>query len=155
MSPAATEATPSDFVTCRSATAFTVSVDARTGVSTGISAADRSLTVHAMLDPQTAPADLARPGHIFPLRAKAGGLRERRGHTEGAIDLMRLAGLQPAAVLVELMLPDGRMAKGDDVHAYAQREHLVVLSIADVVLALDALDEASPAVQAAMAAQAA
>lgn len=136
-------------------TGFTVSIEAKTGVTTGVSAADRVRTIQVACDPGSVAADLARPGHVFPLRAKAGGLRERRGHTEGAIDLMRLAGLQPAAVLVELMLPDGRMAKGDDVHAYAQREHLVVLSIADVVLALDALDAASPVVQVAMAAQAA
>ena len=92
-------------------TAFTVSVDARHGTTTGISAADRSATVHALLDAATRPEDLARPGHIFPLRYREGGVLKRAGHTEAAVDLARLAGMQPAGVLAEVVNDDGTMAR--------------------------------------------
>src|SRR3982751_5874746 len=91
-------------------TAFTVSVDAKAGTSTGISAADRCATVHALLDPTTRPEDLARPGHIFPLRYREGGVLKRAGHTEAAVDLARMAGMQPAGVLAEVVKEDGSMA---------------------------------------------
>lgn len=119
-------------------TGFTVSIEARTGVTTGVSAADRVRTIQVACDPASTPQDLARPGHVFPLRARPGGLLERRGHTEGALALMALAGLAPAAVLVELMTPDGRMAKGGEVPDYARREGLVVLSIDDLVAVMQA-----------------
>ena len=92
-------------------TAFTVSVDARHGTTTGISAADRCTTVHAVLDDATRPDDLARPGHIFPLRYREGGVLKRAGHTEAAVDLARLAGLEPAGVLAEVVNDDGTMAR--------------------------------------------
>ena len=92
-------------------TAFTVSVDAKRGTTTGISAADRATTVHALIDPETRPDDLARPGHIFPLRYREGGVLKRAGHTEAAVDLARLAGLSPAGVLAEVVNDDGTMAR--------------------------------------------
>src|SRR3954468_5330501 len=92
-------------------TAFTVTVDYRHGTSTGISAADRAATLRGLADPATGAADFVRPGHIFPLRARAGGVLERRGHTEAAVDLARLAGLAPAGVLCELVNEDGSMAR--------------------------------------------
>ena len=97
--------------TNRQQTAFTVSIEAAEGVSTGVSAADRLRTVQAAIQPQARPADLRRPGHVFPLRARPGGVLERRGHTEAVIDLMLLAGLRPCGLLCELTLPDGRMAR--------------------------------------------
>ena len=92
-------------------TAFTVSIDAKKGVSTGISAHDRSHTIQVAMDPNTKPSDLARPGHIFPLEAKDGGVLERAGQTEASIDITRLAGLKPAAVICEIMNEDGTMAR--------------------------------------------
>ena len=97
----------------RYGTAFTVTIEAKHGVTTGVSAKDRVTTIQAAIHPQAKPEDLARPGHVFPLRAMPGGVLQRRGHTEGTIDLMRLAGLQPAGVLCELMNPDGSMAAGN------------------------------------------
>lgn len=117
----------------RHGTAFTVSIEAREGVSTGVSAADRVRTVQAAVHPDATPHDLVKPGHVFPLRARRGGVRERRGHTEGAVDLARLAGEPPAAVLCELMHADGRMMKRPAALAYAHEHGLPDLSIDDLV----------------------
>ncbi|HET7488046.1 MAG TPA: bifunctional 3,4-dihydroxy-2-butanone-4-phosphate synthase/GTP cyclohydrolase II [Acidimicrobiales bacterium] len=114
-------------------TAFTVSVDYRKGTSTGISAADRSATIRALIDPATDPADLARPGHIFPLRYRAGGVLKRAGHTEATIDLCRLAGLRPAGVLCELVKDDGSMARLPDLERFAEEYGLLLISIADLI----------------------
>lgn len=113
-------------------TAFTVSVDLKAGTTTGISAADRTLTVRALADPATDPAELSRPGHVFPLQARAGGVLERRGHTEAAVDLCRLAGLQPAGVLSEVMNDDGTVARGASLRAFAQEHGLALLSVGDL-----------------------
>ncbi|MDQ7990315.1 MAG: 3,4-dihydroxy-2-butanone-4-phosphate synthase [Candidatus Dactylopiibacterium sp.] len=117
----------------RFGTAFTVSIEARHGVSTGVSAADRVQTVRTAIAAGAVPDDLARPGHVFPLCAHPGGVLARRGHTEGSIELVRLAGLQPVAVLCELMNPDGSMARGEAVARYAALHDLVALSIAELV----------------------
>jgi 3,4-dihydroxy 2-butanone 4-phosphate synthase/GTP cyclohydrolase II len=114
-------------------TAFTVSVDARHGTTTGISAADRSATVHALLDAATRPEDLARPGHIFPLRYRDGGVLKRAGHTEAAVDLARLAGMQPAGVLAEVVNDDGTMARMPRLEEFAQEHGLQLISIADLI----------------------
>ncbi|QIL44708.1 3,4-dihydroxy-2-butanone-4-phosphate synthase [Acidovorax sp. HDW3] len=119
-------------------TAFTVSIEARHGVSTGVSARDRLTTVQAAIAPGARPADLVRPGHVFPLRAHPGGVRARAGHTEGTVCLSRLAGLRPAGVLCELMNPDGSMMRGVQVHAYAAAHRLPLLTIADLVACSDA-----------------
>jgi len=114
-------------------TAFTISVDARHGTTTGISAADRATTVAAILDPGTTPDDLARPGHIFPLRYREGGVLKRAGHTEAAVDLARLAGLWPAGVLAEVVNEDGSMARGPQLVQFAQEHGLLVISIAHLI----------------------
>jgi 3,4-dihydroxy 2-butanone 4-phosphate synthase/GTP cyclohydrolase II len=114
-------------------TAFTVSVDARVGVTTGISAADRSRTIQAIIDPATEPEDLSRPGHIFPLRYREGGVLKRAGHTEAAVDLARLAGLFPAGVLCETVNEDGTMARLPDLVVFARTHGLKVISIADLI----------------------
>jgi 3,4-dihydroxy 2-butanone 4-phosphate synthase/GTP cyclohydrolase II len=114
-------------------TAFTVSVDARHGTTTGISAADRATTVHALLDEATKPEDLARPGHIFPLRYREGGVLKRAGHTEAAVDLARLAGLRPAGVLAEVVNDDGTMARMPRLEAFAAEHGLQLISIADLI----------------------
>src|SRR5258705_1708065 len=114
-------------------TAFTVSVDARHGTTTGISAADRSATVHALLDAATRPDDLARPGHIFPLRYRDGGVLKRAGHTEAAVDLARLAGRYPAGVLSEIVNDDGTMQRLPDLERFAAEHGLVLLTIADLI----------------------
>ncbi|HXY93167.1 MAG TPA: bifunctional 3,4-dihydroxy-2-butanone-4-phosphate synthase/GTP cyclohydrolase II [Acidimicrobiia bacterium] len=114
-------------------TAFTVSVDAKHGTTTGISAADRCATVHAMLDECTRPEDLARPGHIFPLRYREGGVLTRAGHTEASVDLARMARLQPAGVLAEVVNDDGSMARMPELEAFAARHGLQIISIADLV----------------------
>jgi 3,4-dihydroxy 2-butanone 4-phosphate synthase / GTP cyclohydrolase II len=114
-------------------TAFTVTVDLRAGTSTGISAHDRALTLRAMVDPQTTGADLARPGHIFPLRAREGGVLKRAGHTEAAVDLARMAGLKPGGVLCEIVKPDGTMARVPDLVEFCKEHGLVFISIADMV----------------------
>lgn len=114
-------------------TAFTVSVDARHDTTTGISAADRTTTVHALLDPDTTPEDLARPGHIFPLRYREGGVLKRAGHTEAAVDLARLAGLQPAGVLAEVVNDDGTMARMGTLEEFAAEHGLHLISIADLI----------------------
>jgi 3,4-dihydroxy 2-butanone 4-phosphate synthase len=118
---------------CRHGTAFTVSVDARHGISTGVSAADRLATVRAAIADHAKPADLLRPGHMFPLRAHPGGVLARRGHTEGAVELARLAGLKPAAVLAELMTKEGEMVRSKGAKLYARRNGMPVLTIAELV----------------------
>jgi 3,4-dihydroxy 2-butanone 4-phosphate synthase/GTP cyclohydrolase II len=117
----------------RRGTAYSVTVDAREGVSTGISAADRAYTVRLLADPTTSSADLARPGHVVPLRAKAGGVLRRAGHTEAAIDLAVLAGLRPAAVLCELVNDDGTMMRVPELEVFAKEHNLVLVSIADLI----------------------
>jgi 3,4-dihydroxy 2-butanone 4-phosphate synthase len=118
----------------RHGTAFTISVDARHGVSTGVSAADRLATVRAAIAADAVSTDLVSPGHVFPLRAQPGGVLERRGHTEGTIDLMQLAGLSPAGVLCELTnTDDGSMARLPEICAFAERHDMPVLSIEDLV----------------------
>jgi 3,4-dihydroxy 2-butanone 4-phosphate synthase / GTP cyclohydrolase II len=114
-------------------TAFTVSVDARRGTTTGISAADRTTTVHALINPQTRPDDLARPGHIFPLRYREGGVLKRAGHTEAAVDLARLAGLSPAGVLAEVVNDDGTMSRLPELERFATKHGLAMISIADLI----------------------
>jgi 3,4-dihydroxy 2-butanone 4-phosphate synthase/GTP cyclohydrolase II len=115
-------------------TAFTVSVDARLGTTTGVSAADRVVTARALADPVTRPEDLVRPGHVFPLRARAGGVLERRGHTEAAVDLAELAGVAPAVVLAELMHEDGTMMRTSAIREFCEAQGLVLLSVEDIVL---------------------
>lgn len=117
----------------RYSTAFTVSIEAVEGVTTGVSAADRTTTIRAAIHPQAVPANLARPGHVYPLIARAGGVRERRGHTESAVELARLAGFSPAGVLCELMNPDGSMMRGAELDAYAERHGLPQLTVAELV----------------------
>ncbi|SDU02180.1 3,4-dihydroxy 2-butanone 4-phosphate synthase / GTP cyclohydrolase II [Polaribacter sp. Hel1_33_78] len=115
-------------------TGFTVSVDLRgKGVTTGISASDRALTINALIDAETKPFDLARPGHIFPLRAKEGGVLRRTGHTEAAIDFARLAGLKPAGVIVEIMNEDGSMARLPELLLVAKKFDIKIVSIEDLV----------------------
>jgi len=115
-------------------TAFTVSIDLRgKGVTTGISASDRAITIKALIDEETKPFDLARPGHIFPLRAKEGGVLRRTGHTEAAIDFARLAGLQPAGVIVEIMNEDGSMARLPQLLEVAKKFDIKIVSIEDLV----------------------
>jgi len=114
-------------------TAFTVSVDAREGVTTGISAADRAHTIRLLAGEKTTAGDLTRPGHVFPLRAKPGGVLQRPGHTEAAVDLARLAGLPPVGVLVELVNDDGTMSRLPDLLAFAARHGLAIITIADLI----------------------
>ena len=114
-------------------TPFTVSIEAREGVTTGISAHDRAHTIQVAIDPRTRPADLVQPGHIFPLKAKSGGVLERTGQTEAAIDLARLAGLYPAGVICEVMNDDGTMARVPDLERYCQRHGLRMITIADLI----------------------
>lgn len=114
-------------------TAFTVSVDASTGVSTGISAADRALTIRRLADPAAVAGDFVRPGHIFPLRARPGGVLTRPGHTEAAVDLARLAGCAPAGILCEIVNDDGTMARLPDLTVFAERHGLPLVSIADLI----------------------
>src|SRR5215475_2383569 len=114
-------------------TAYTVTVDAREGISTGISAADRTRTIRLLADPSTRPEDLARPGHVVPLRAKAGGVLRRPGHTEAAIDLALLAGLRPAGVLCELVNDDGTMQRLPDLEKFAADHGLTLITIADLI----------------------
>ena len=117
----------------RMQTAFTVSVDAREGVTTGISAADRARTIALLADPATGPYDLVRPGHVFPLRAKPGGVLRRPGHTEAAVDLARLAGLRPAGVICEIVQEDGTMARLPELKGFAKEHDLALISIADLI----------------------
>jgi 3,4-dihydroxy 2-butanone 4-phosphate synthase/GTP cyclohydrolase II len=119
--------------TARRGTAFCVSIEARRDITTGISAADRATTIRMAVDPRTRPEDLARPGHVFPLRAVRGGVLKRAGHTEASVDLCRLGGLLPAAVICEIMNPDGTMARLRDLIPFARRHDLRVLTIADLI----------------------
>ena len=114
-------------------TAFTVSIEAREGVSTGISVADRAHTIQVAINPAAKPEDLVQPGHVFPLRAKEHGVLERTGQTEASVDLARLAGLQPAGVICEVMNEDGTMARVPDLIAYCQRHGLKMITVADIV----------------------
>jgi 3,4-dihydroxy 2-butanone 4-phosphate synthase/GTP cyclohydrolase II len=119
--------------TSRFQTAFTVSIDARRGVTTGISAADRATTILTAIDENTQPDDLVSPGHIFPLRAKKGGVLVRTGQTEGSVDLARLAGLKPAGVICEIMNDDGTMARMPNLQVFAQKHALRIVTIADLI----------------------
>jgi 3,4-dihydroxy 2-butanone 4-phosphate synthase/GTP cyclohydrolase II len=114
-------------------TAFTVSIEARGRVTTGISAADRSATVRVAIDPATRPADLLRPGHVFPLRAAPGGVLKRAGQTEASVDLARIAGLNPSAVICEIMNDDGTMARLPDLQKFITRHELNLISVADLI----------------------
>ncbi|HJX55079.1 MAG TPA: 3,4-dihydroxy-2-butanone-4-phosphate synthase, partial [Polyangia bacterium] len=114
-------------------TAFTVSVDARHGISTGISARERAHTIRTAVAPDAAPDDLVTPGHVFPLRAKRGGVLVRTGHTEASVDLARMAGRTPAGVICEIMRPDGEMARMPDLEAFATEHGLGIVHIADLV----------------------
>src|SRR6201990_2958126 len=114
-------------------TAFTVSVEARDGVTTGISAADPARTVQVAIDPSSAPRDLVQPGHIFPLKAKPGGVLERTGQTEAAVDLARLAGLNPAGVICEVMNDNGTMARVVDLERYCARHELKMITVGDLI----------------------
>lgn len=126
-------------------TAYTVSCDAARGVSTGISAADRALTARVLASPSASPADLTRPGHMFPLRAVDGGVRNRRGHTEAAVDLCLLAGVEPAAVIAEVAHDDGEMMRLPALREFATRHGAPLISIEDLVAHLGARDAGSAA----------
>src|SRR3989454_2906253 len=117
----------------RLGTAFTVSIEARRGVTTGISAADRATTILTAVDPRTRPQDLARPGHVFPLRAKKGGVLVRPGQTEASVDIARMAGLYPAGVICEVMNEDGTMSRLPELTEFAMRHHLKMITVADLV----------------------
>jgi 3,4-dihydroxy 2-butanone 4-phosphate synthase/GTP cyclohydrolase II len=114
-------------------TAFTVSIEARGRVTTGISARDRSETIRVAIDPKTKPADLLRPGHVFPLRAKKGGVLKRAGQTEASVDLAQIAGMGPAAVICEIMNEDGTMARLPDLREFAVQHGLKIISVADII----------------------
>src|SRR5436853_1392405 len=114
-------------------TAFTVSIEARRGVTTGISASDRATTILTAVDPKTRPQDLARPGHIFPLRAEKGGVLVRPGQTEASVDMARIAGLYPAGVICEIMNPNGTMARLPELEEFAREHDLKIISVADLV----------------------
>ena len=117
----------------RMQTAFTISVDAREGITTGISAADRARTIQLLAAADTSPFDLVRPGHVFPLRAKAGGVLRRPGHTEAAVDLARMAGLRPAGVICEIVQEDGTMARLPELRTFAAQHGMPIISIADLI----------------------
>jgi 3,4-dihydroxy 2-butanone 4-phosphate synthase/GTP cyclohydrolase II len=114
-------------------TAFTISIEAREGVTTGISAQDRARTIRAAVDPSSTAADIVSPGHIFPLKAQEGGVLVRAGHTEGSIDLMKLAGLRPSAVICEIMNKDGTMARRADLEKFAEKHGLQIITIKEVI----------------------
>src|SRR2546426_6378693 len=119
--------------TSKLGTAFTVSIEANRGVTTGISAADRATTILTAIHPATTPSDLARPGHVFPLRARRGGVLERAGQTEAAVGLARLAGLYPAGVICEVMNEDGTMARVAELRKVARRFSLRMITVADLI----------------------
>lgn len=114
-------------------TAFTISIEAKKGVTTGISAHDRAKTILTAIDPRTKPEDLARPGHVFPLKARPGGVLQRVGHTEGSVDLARLAGLYPAGVICEIMNDDGTMARVPELMEFARKHNLKIVTIKDLI----------------------
>lgn len=119
--------------TCPFETAFTVTIEAASGVTTGISAADRARTIRVAASPDVKPSDLTSPGHVFPLRARPGGVLVRTGQTEGSVDMCRLAGLAPAGVICEIMKEDGTMARMPDLEIYAEKHNLKICTIADLV----------------------
>src|SRR5919197_6693432 len=119
--------------TARLGTAFTVSVDAADGVTTGISAADRARTIRVLADPQARPADLVRPGHVFPLRSREGGVLVRAGQTEAAVDLCRLAGLEPVGVICEVTNPDGSMARLPALRRFARTHQIRIVTVKDLI----------------------
>lgn len=121
----------------RYGTQFTVAIEAAEGVTTGVSAADRVTTIRAAMAVDARPQDLVRPGHVYPIVARPGGLRERRGHTEAAVELARLAGFRPAGVLCELMNPDGTMMRGPQLTAYALQQGLPQLTVAELAAWLE------------------
>lgn len=125
-------------------TAYTITVDAAEGVTTGISAADRARTLTVLADPGSTPTDLIRPGHVLPLRAKAGGVLERRGHTEAAVDLTRMAGLPAVGMIVELVHDDGTMQRGPALRAFADEHGLAMISIEDLAAHRREIGEAAP-----------
>jgi len=114
-------------------TAFTISIEAKKGVTTGISAADRAKTIRTAIDPKSGPEDLARPGHVFPLRAKKGGVLQRAGQTEGSVDLARLAGLNPSGVICEIMNDDGTMARVMQLQEFAKKHTLKIVTVKDLI----------------------
>ena len=122
-----------DMNTSRFGTAFTISIEAKRGVTTGISAADRAKTIKTAINPKTMPDDIARPGHIFPLRAQPGGVLQRTGQTEGSVDLARLAGLTPAGVICEIMNDDGTMARVPQLAKFARKHGLKMVTIKDLI----------------------
>lgn len=124
--------------TSTNGTAFTISIEAARGVTTGVSASDRVTTIRAAIAPDAVPSDLHHPGHVFPLRARPGGVLERAGHTEASVDLARLAGLQPCGVLCELTNPDGTMARLPEVQDFARTHDMPVLCVADLIAYLKA-----------------
>ncbi|GGE87335.1 3,4-dihydroxy-2-butanone 4-phosphate synthase [Pseudoalteromonas gelatinilytica] len=124
--------------TSQNKTAYTVTIEAKTGVTTGVSAADRVTTIKAATDDNAKPEDLSRPGHVFGLRAQTGGVLVRRGHTEASVDLMQLAGLTPFGVICELTNPDGSMARLPEVSKFANEHNMPVVSIEDLVAYLQA-----------------
>ena len=130
-------------------TAYTVSCDAAVGVSTGISATDRALTARILADPTSQPNSLTRPGHVFPLRAVKGGVRERPGHTEAAVELCRLAGLEPVGVIAELVHDDGEMMRLDGLRGFAIEHGCPLISIADLVAYLESGNTGSHAAESA------
>ena len=134
--------------TDRHQTAFTVSVDYRYGTSTGVSASDRATTIRALADPSTRADHLTRPGHVFPLRARPGGVRQRRGHTEAAVDLARLAGCAPAALLCEMVMDNGAMARTPDLLRFARHHSLRIITIVDLVYYLQEGHDRRPSQQA-------
>ena len=119
--------------TCKNRTAFTISIEAAEGVTTGVSAADRVKTIRTAIADDAVPGDLNHPGHVFPLCARSGGVRERAGHTEASVDLMRLAGLPPYGVLCELTNPDGTMARLPEIMAFSQLHDMPVLQVRDLI----------------------
>jgi 3,4-dihydroxy 2-butanone 4-phosphate synthase len=122
--------------TSRFGTAFTISIDAAFGITTGVSAADRVATVRAAVADEAGPLDLRQPGHMFPLVASAGGVLKRKGHTEATVDLPRLAGLKPCGLLCELMKPDGTMSRLPEIISFAGKNNIPVVSIEDLIIYL-------------------
>jgi 3,4-dihydroxy 2-butanone 4-phosphate synthase/GTP cyclohydrolase II len=124
---------PTDANTSRFGTAFTISVEAREGITTGISAFDRAVTITKLADPQSTRSDFALPGHVFPLRAREGGVLERTGQTEASVDLARLAGLHPVAVICEIMADDGQMARMPQLEQFAEKHGVGIITVADLI----------------------
>ncbi|MCO5365979.1 3,4-dihydroxy-2-butanone-4-phosphate synthase [Pseudomonas alliivorans] len=132
----------------RFATGFTVSIEAAEGITTGVSAVDRLTTVRAALSSDAFNRRIVSPGHMFPLRARSGGVLERRGHTEGSVEIAIIAGMRPAAVLCELMNPDGTMTRGEQIRIYAEHHSLPILTIAELVDFRQACEELRPSISA-------